>query len=307
VNRQEGRVSKDDKGMRLDKWLALHDPSASREVWKKRIADRLVQVNGQEATPSKLLEPGDLVQISLPEEIADESPQAQAIPLQILYEDEWLAVIDKPAGLVVHPAHGHVEGTLVNALLNRYSRGLSDLSGRDRPGIVHRLDKDTSGTILIARDNQTHRLLADLFKRGDIGRFYEVVVKGTPDTDRGLIDAPIARGSVNRKKMEVSQGGKEARTEFELIDRLGQYAHLRCKLLTGRTHQIRVHLAYIGHPVLGDRLYGGRRRPGDPDYQLLHAAELSFIHPVTGRTLVCQSPLPDRFRPYLDREDPHGG
>ncbi len=296
-------VGQSESGTRLDKWLASFFPVLSRESWKRGIAGNLVLLNGNPAVPSRILVAGDVVEVKIPVESAYKGPEAESIPIQILYEDDWLAVIDKPAGLVVHPAYGHEGGTLVNALLGSFPGQLSDLAGTDRPGIVHRLDKETSGAILIARDNRTHRMLSDLFRTGKIGRYYDAVVRGLPQASRGLIEAPIARGEVNRKKMEIRESGKEARTEFELLSGSKEHAHLRCRLLTGRTHQIRVHLAYIGHPVIGDTLYGGRRRPGDPPHQLLHASELSFTHPVTREALICRSPLPDRFDPYIGGEE----
>jgi len=303
VKTEKRMVGQSESGTRLDKWLASCFPALSRESWKRGIAGNLVLVNGKPAVPSRILAAGDEVEVMFPAEKADKGPQAEPIPIRILYEDDWLAVIDKPAGLVVHPAYGHEGGTLVNALLERFPGQLSDQGGADRPGIVHRLDKETSGAILIARDNRTHRMLSALFRTGKIGRYYDAIVRGLPQASKGLIDAPIARGEVNRKKMEIRESGKEARTEFELLSGSKEHAHLRCRLLTGRTHQIRVHLAYIGHPVIGDTLYGGRRRPGDPPHHLLHASELSFTHPVTEEALTCRSPLPDRFGPYINGEE----
>lgn len=290
-----------EEGMRLDKWLASSFTDTSRETWKGRIKEGKVQVNGMKASPSRVLVQGDQVSFQLLEE---ESPVHEAfpLPLKVLFEDEWLVIVDKPAGLVVHPAHGHPSGTLVNAILASYP-GLSDLAGKDRPGIVHRLDKDTSGIILIARNNESHKRLADLFRKGEIDRFYQAIVRGRPGSPRGLIDLPIGRGDVYRKRMEVREDGKKAMTSFEVLASSRDYSRLSCRLMTGRTHQIRVHLAAIGHPVVGDPLYGGKRRPEDPPFQLLHAFRLSFTHPMTGQLLDCQSPLPDRFLPFLAMEE----
>lgn len=303
MSREFHLIEAGEAGNRLDKWLASRFPGDSRERWKRRIKEGVVTVNGLPATPSSLLVAGDRVELDLSGQEDPAGPQAQPLPLRVLYEDDWLALVDKPAGLVVHPAPGHPSGTLVNAVLALYPDRLSDRGGEDRPGIVHRLDKDSSGILLIARDNQTHKLLADLFKKGSIGRYYDALVRGRPDANQGLIEAPIARGDVNRKKMFVREDGKEAKTEFEFLAAYGENSHLRCRLITGRTHQIRVHLAYIGHPVVGDRLYGGRPRPGDPDQQLLHASALVFRHPVTGEEIDCRSPLPDRFKPFMEKED----
>lgn len=297
-----GLVTHDEAGMRLDKWLATRFPDASRQAWKGQIEDGRVQVNGGSGTPSRILAAGDRIE-ALPPQGKESRPLPEEAPIKLLYEDEWFLVVEKPAGLVVHPAHGHTSGTLVNALLGRYGEDLSDQGGQDRPGIVHRLDKDTSGLMLVARDNQTHQLLSALFKRGEIDRRYQALVYGRPEVARGMIDAPIGRGGVNRRKMEVRPDGKEARTEFEVLAFHGDKTHLLCRLHTGRTHQIRVHLAMIGLPVVGDLLYGGRPKAGDPDYQLLHATDLAFRHPISGQDFACHSPLPDRFLPYLSEGD----
>lgn len=294
-------IGQEEAGSRLDKWLAARFPDFSREIWKGRIVRGQVTVNGKPASPSKNLVAGDQVAILAWEEAEEKPPAMEVFPLKILYEDEWFVIVDKPAGLVVHPSHGHPSGTLVNAVLSRYS-GLSDLAGQDRPGIVHRLDKDTSGAMLIARDNVTHKRLADLFRKAEIDRVYEAIVWGKPQAAQGLIDLPLARGDVNRKKMMVCEDGKPSQTSFELLSSFDGLSHLRCRLITGRTHQIRVHLAYIGLPVVGDRLYGGRKRADDPPFQLLHARSLSFVHPMTGQAVDCQSPLPERFQPYLQGE-----
>ncbi|NLA82133.1 MAG: RluA family pseudouridine synthase [Clostridiaceae bacterium] len=295
-------IQEKEAGERLDKWLARRFPDFSRQAWKNRVVKGEITLNGQAVSASKSLAAGDQVLIPAWEKEEVKAPVMESLPLTVLYEDEWFVILDKPAGLVVHPAPGHAAGTLVNAILASYP-GLSDLAGQDRPGIVHRLDKDTSGLILIARNNEIHRKLAELFRKSEIERVYEAVVHGRPQVDRGLIDLPIARAHVNRKKMMVREDGKASRTSFEVISSKGDHSHLRCQLLTGRTHQIRVHLAYIGHPVLGDSLYGGRKKAQDPPYQLLHARRLSFTHPMTGKPVDCQSPLPPRFLPYIEEED----
>lgn len=302
MNSEQLLVSSDDRGARLDKWLALRFPDFSREQWKRRIAGKHVLVNGQTVNPSAILLQGDEVYVVFPEREIDRTPKAEPINLDIIFEDDWLAVIDKPAGLVVHPAHGHESGTLVNAVLARFADTLSDVGGSDRPGIVHRLDKDTSGVILIARDNRTHEKIAKAFREHQVDRLYDVIVWGLPRTERGLIDAPVARGDINRKKMEVRADGKIAKTEFEVLSSNGETSHLRCRLITGRTHQIRVHLAYIGYPVVGDTLYGGTRKKRKTTFHLLHASELAFTHPVTGQHILCRSPLPERFLPYISQE-----
>lgn len=288
-----------DQGLRLDKWLSLRLPHDSREVWKRRIQEGMVTVNDERVNPSRVLNAGDRVDILIESTKAEPKEETAPPALRVLFEDEWLLVVDKPAGLVVHPAHGHASGTLADAIGALYPEGLSDLSGADRPGIVHRLDKDTSGVMLIARHNDIHEKLSLLFRRRTIERDYDAVVWGTPASLAGLIDAPIARGDVNRKKMVVREDGKEAQTEFQVISQMDDMSRLRCRLLTGRTHQIRVHLAYIGHPVVGDRLYGGRRGAKDLEFHLLHASRLSFLHPVSETQLTVTSPLPERFFPFV--------
>ncbi len=291
-----------DAGVRLDKWLASRFPERSREGWKAAIREGAVRINGEEATPSRILAAGD--RLELPALPSEESllPQPQQIDFGVLYEDDYLAVIEKPAGLAVHPSHGHADGTLVNAILARFPGRLSDQGGKERPGIVHRLDKDTSGVMLIALDNKTHEKLARLFREGRVGRHYQAMVRGIPDVPRGLIDLPIGRGGVNRRRMEVKADGRPSQTEFEVLAKGEETSRLALSLLTGRTHQIRVHLAHIGYPVVGDPVYGGRPRPDDPDYQLLHAVRLTLKHPVTGEELDISSPLPERFLPFMEEE-----
>ncbi|MDD4186497.1 MAG: RluA family pseudouridine synthase [Eubacteriales bacterium] len=293
----------DEAGLRLDKWLSIRLPEHSREFWKQRILKGEVTVNGKKVNPSRPLIENDQIEFSIEVEETKVTPAAEPLTLKLLYEDEWFFVVDKPAGLVVNPAHGHASGTLADALGAMYPKGLSDLSGKDRQGIVHRLDKDTSGAMLIARDNDTHEKLAKLFREQTIDRIYDAVAWGMPASLSGRIDAPIIRGDVNRKKMVVKEDGKEAKTDFRVLSQKDDMTHLECRLLTGRTHQIRVHLAYIGHPVVGDRLYGGWRKGLALEYHLLHARGLAFTHPVTGEAFSVNSPLPSRFYSYVRRED----
>jgi 23S rRNA pseudouridine1911/1915/1917 synthase len=282
--------------------LALRFPSFSRERWQSRIRNGQVTVNDRNAVPSHKLQAGDLIVAMPPDEIIQEKPEPELIPVTVLYVDDWFAIVEKAAGIVVHPGFGHESGTLVNALLSRFADRLSDAGGDHRPGIVHRLDKGTSGLLIVTLDNQAHARIARAFRERQVERYYDVIVRGTPDAEHGMIDLPIARAKVGRMKMEVRDDGKPSQTRFEIIASDDEFSHLKCQLITGRTHQIRVHLAYIGHPVVGDLLYGGRRMGSDTsDDQLLHASRLVFDHPITGMRVDVSSQLPERFQPFLQK------
>lgn len=295
-------IQPEECGVRLDKFLALRFPSVSRERWQSRIRNGQVTVNDRNAVPSRKLRTGDRVVAVPPDEIVQEKPEPEFIPVTVLYEDEWFAIVEKDAGIVVHPGFGHESGTLVNALLSRFADRLSDAGGDHRPGIVHRLDKGTSGLLIVTLDNLAHARMARAFRERHVGRYYDVIVRGIPDAERGMIDLPIARAKVGRMKMEVRDDGKPSQTRFEVMASDAEFSHLKCQLITGRTHQIRVHLAYIGHPVVGDLLYGGRRAGNDTsDDQLLHASRIVFDHPITGERVDVSSQLPERFQPFLQR------
>ena len=289
-------------GVRLDKTLALRFPFVSREKWQARIRAGLVTVNDKEAMPSRKLQPGDLIAAIMPDEIIQGQPLAELIPITVLYEDEWFAIVEKEAGIVVHPGFGHETGTLVNALLSRFSDRLSDAGGAHRPGIVHRLDKGTSGLLIVTLDDQAHTRISRSFRERNVERYYDAIVHGVPDSDRAMIDMPIGRAKVERMRMEIRADGKPSQTLFEMVATDGEYTHMKCRLITGRTHQIRVHLAYIGHPVVGDLLYGGRRSGSDTHgYQLLHASRIAFDHPITKERIDVSCPLPARFEPFIQR------
>lgn len=284
----------DEPSRRLDRYLPALEPAFSRTAWQRVIADGLVQVNGKVARASSLVANGDLITYRLPE-VPATSVVAEAIPLDIVYEDEWLAVVNKPRGMVVHPAPGHTGGTLVNALMARYGEALSSLGGVKRPGIVHRIDKDTSGLLLAAKDDRVHRKLAAMLKTHQIKRSYEALVYGRPETEEGSIEAPIGRDPKNRQRMAVVVDGKPAISHFRVLESLTKGSHLAVDLETGRTHQIRVHLAFIGNPVIGDPTYA----KGRPDFgmagQALHASQLNYTHPITGIAMAHACPLPDDF------------
>lgn len=290
-------------GDRLDRLIASEDLSRSQAA--KLIAEGLVRVNGQVVIkPSFQPHIGDEVVVDLPN-IADTPPQAEDIPLSLVYEDEALAVVVKPAGMVVHPAPGSQSGTLVNALLYRME-ALSALAGEDRPGIVHRLDKDTSGLIIVAKDDQTHQALSRQLAERRMQKTYLAVVQGKMKDQQGEIRLPIRRNPKDRKKMAVVPGGRDALTRWTLMEQRKDRALLCLDLVTGRTHQIRVHMAHIGHPVLGDPLYGRRDSPKAPRL-MLHAWRLCFTHPKTQERLQFEAPpdpifkLPDPLRVKLQK------
>ena len=247
-----------------------------------------------------LIEPGAEVTVTVPD-VRPLEVKAQSIPLKIVYEDDDLLVVDKPKGMVVHPAPGNPDGTLVNALLAHCGDSLSGINGVARPGILHRIDKNTSGLLMVAKNDKAHSSLAEQIKEHSFVREYEAVVYGEMKTDSGDVDAPIGRHPVKRKQMAVTPlNSKPARTHYEVIDRAGGFTHLRLRLYTGRTHQIRVHMAYIGHPLAGDDVYGPKKVITSLQGQCLHAKKLGFIHPSTGEYMEFDSELPDVFRSFMD-------
>ena len=281
-------------GERLDAFL-------SRSAAQKLIADGNVLLNGRPARKNDRLRVGDSVELTIPEpREVDIAPKQ--MPLDIVYEDEDVAVINKPKGLVVHPAAGHQDDTLVNGLLYAMGDSLSGINGELRPGIVHRIDKDTSGLLAIAKNDLAHTVLASQLKDHSMARTYEAVVCGSFKEDRGTVDAPIGRHPTDRKKMCVTQrNSKSAVTHWEVVERFRGYTHIRCRLETGRTHQIRVHMAYIGHPILGDTVYGHKKPELGQDSQCLHAGALCFRHPRDGRPVMVFAPLPDYFQSVLEK------
>ncbi len=295
-----------DREERIDRVLARLIPDRSRTELAPLFPAGAVMAGGRRLKASERLAPGTQVDVDLgvlaPRPPALE-PEAEALALDICYEDEWLLVVNKPAGMVVHPAPGHAGGTLVNALLYHYGTGLSSLGDRTRPGIVHRLDRDTTGLLIVARDNRVHRRLAAALARREIHRAYEALVLGRFEEGSGTIDAPLGRDPRNRQKQAVRADGRAAVTHFTVLASYAQASHLRVELETGRTHQIRVHMAHIGHAVLGDPIYGSRRAeraaglpPLPGEGQFLHAARLVFAHPVNGDCLDISVPPPERFR-----------
>jgi 23S rRNA pseudouridine1911/1915/1917 synthase len=300
---------------RLDKYLTRFLPDLTRTRIQQLISDGLITINGAATKPSHQVTPGEIIQVHIPPPAASELIP-QAIPLRVVYEDQYLIVIDKPAGMVVHPACGHPSGTLANALLYHY-KNLSQVSGQSRPGIVHRLDKDTSGLLVAARNDQVHTALSEQFKQKSTEREYVAVVWGHPKPGKGAISSFLMRSSSDRRKMAVSQSqGKWAVTHYEVAEKFHLHSTVRLHLETGRTHQIRVHLSHRGHPVFGDPVYGGRRSQAtglnaeDTRFvvemlqrfkrQALHARVLGFLHPVTQQPLHFESELPDDMKELID-------
>lgn len=288
-------------GERIDALLPRLVPDLSRSAVQKLLGSGGLRVNGQAVKKNYLLRPGDALALSLPEP-EPALPQPQDIPLDIVYEDADLIVVNKPRGLVVHPAAGHPDGTLVNALLWHCGDSLSGVGGVLRPGIVHRIDRDTSGLLAVAKNDLAHRGLAAQLADHSMFRIYEAVVCGRMRADSGTVDAPIGRHPTDRKRMAVlPRGGREAVTHWEVLARYRDHTHLRCRLETGRTHQIRVHLAHIGHPLAGDIVYGRGKADKGLAGQCLHARELELTHPRSGARLRFTTQLPDYFQDFLRR------
>ena len=293
-------------GERLDAFLARSVPDLSRSAAQKLIEDALVLRNGKPGKKNDKLNVGDTISYEIPEPKAvDIAPKE--IPLDIVYEDEDLLVINKPKGLVVHPAAGHQDDTLVNGLLYALGDDLSGINGELRPGIVHRIDKDTSGLLAVAKNDLAHTMLASQLKDHSMARTYEAIVCGVLKEDSGTVDAPIGRHPSDRKKMCVTQrNSKPAVTHWEVVRRYRGYTHIRCKLETGRTHQIRVHMAYIGHPILGDTVYGHKKPELGQSSQCLHAGVLCFAHPKDGHPVMVFAELPQYFKDVLNKLEKMG-
>ena len=287
-------------GCRLDKAITLLCPDLSRNSAQQLIESGNILVNGVVSNKKYSVVSGDVVSVDFPEP-TNLSVEAEDIPLDIVYEDEHLLVVNKPKGMVVHPAAGNYEGTLVNALLAHCKDSLSGIGGVMRPGILHRIDKNTSGLLMVAKNDNSHQFLASQIKEHSFTREYEAVVYGNLKNDEGTINAPIGRHPVKRKQMAVTdKNSKEAVTHYKVINRYNGFTHIRCRLETGRTHQIRVHMAYIGHPLAGDDVYGPKKVIKELNGQCLHAKKVGFIHP-DGRYLEFESELPDYFVKFLSK------
>lgn len=293
-------LTADQAGERADQFLARSVEGLTRSAAQKLLEQGAVTAGGRALKKNAKLETGTELSLSLPDpEPIDVAPQD--IPLDVVYEDEDVIVINKPVGLVVHPAPGHPDGTLVNALLYHCGDSLSGINGQLRPGIVHRIDRDTSGLIIAAKNDAAHLALSAQLQDHSLARTYEAIVVGGLREDAGIVDAPIARHRTDRKKMAVDPEGRRAVTHWEVLGRYRGYTHIRCRLETGRTHQIRVHMASIGHPLLGDTVYGAKKPVPGLAGQCLHARALTFRHPRTGEPVTVTCPLPDWFQAQLNR------
>ncbi|GFI50948.1 RluA family pseudouridine synthase [Lachnospiraceae bacterium 62-26] len=295
-------IVENQEGERIDRYLSDTFEDRSRSYIQKLIKDDLVIVNQKPVKASYRLLLGDQVEITLPE-VKEPDIVPENIPLDILYEDADVIIVNKPKQMVVHPSFGHYSGTLVNALMYHCGRGLSGINGMMRPGIVHRIDMDTTGSLVVCKNDMAHQSLAEQLKEHTIRRVYVAIVHGNVKEDDGTVDIPIGRHPIERKKMSThTKSGKRAVTHYRVLRRFGEYTYIQCILETGRTHQIRVHMAHIGHPLLGDEVYGPRRCPfSGLQGQTLHAKTLGFIHPGTGEYLEVDAPLPKYFLGLLDR------
>lgn len=294
-------VNENENGLRLDKAVSVLCNDLSRSAAQSLIDDGCVLVNGKQSNKKAIVKTGDEISVALPEPKVL-NVEAEDIPLDIVYEDEHLLVVNKPKGMVVHPAAGNYNGTLVNALLKHCGDSLSGINGVIRPGIVHRIDKDTSGLLIVAKNDVAHRCLAEQIKEHSFTRVYNTVVVGNIKDDSGTIDAPIGRHPKDRKKQAVTdKNSKNAVTHFEVLERFNGFTFLKVKLETGRTHQIRVHMSYRGNPVAGDVVYGNPKKTYGLEGQCLHAAVIGFVHPVSGEYLEFESELPDYFKDFLRR------
>lgn len=294
-------ITSKDAGTRLDSFLAASLPGLTRSAAARLIETGRVTVDGKSAAKSCKLTGREIVTVTLPDpEPVEALPQD--IPLDVVYEDQDVIVVNKPAGLVVHPAPGHPDGTLVNALLYHCGDSLSGIGGALRPGIVHRIDRDTSGLIIAAKNDAAHQALSAQLQDHSLARTYEAIAVGSLREDSGTVDAPIGRHHTDRKKMAVTDcGGRSAVTHWEVLERFAGYTYVRCRLETGRTHQIRVHMAYIGHPIYGDTVYGNKKPVPGLTGQCLHAVGLRFCHPRTGEAVELECPLNGEFAAVLEK------
>lgn len=292
-------ITAEESGERIDALLARLVPELTRSAAQRLLEEGLVTLGGVPVKKNRRTEPGEVYAALLPEPELPE-PEPQDIPLDIVYEDADVVVVNKPRGMVVHPAPGHPDGTLVNALLWHCGESLSGVGGERRPGIVHRIDKDTSGLIIAAKNDFAHLALSAQLADRSLSRVYEAVARGEFREEAGTVDAPIGRHPTERKRMAVTErGSRPAVTHWEVIARYRGWTHIRCRLETGRTHQIRVHMAYIGHPLLGDMVYGAKKPERGLEGQCLHVRELKFLHPRTGEAIHLSTELPEYFQQVL--------
>lgn len=295
-------VDEINKGKRLDSYISDNMDKISRSFAQKLIENQQITINGKNEKASYKVCVGDKVEVDVPE-AQDTRLKAQDIPVEVVYEDKDIIVVNKPKGMVVHPANGNPDGTLVNAILAMCKDSLSGIGGEIRPGIVHRLDKDTSGLLIIAKNDEAHVKMSKQIQDRLVTKKYIALVKGVVKDDEATIDMPIARSKVDRKKMAVDKDGKQAVTHFKVIKRYKRYTLLEIKIDTGRTHQIRVHMAKIGYPVVGDMVYSNGKNEFGVEGQMLHAKSLEFSHPITGKKMHLEAPLPEYFTKVLEELD----
>lgn len=296
------KITEQNTNQRLDMYIASLDLELSRSMAQKLIENGKILVNNKETKTSYKTKLGDIVQINI-ESPKETGLKAQNIPLDIIYEDDDILVVNKAKGMVVHPGNGNPDGTLVNAILNHCKGSLSGIGGEIRPGIVHRLDKDTSGLIIIAKNDKAHINVSEQIQKRSVKKIYTALVKGVIQEDSATINMPIARSDIDRKKMAVRKDGKEAITHIKVIKRYQNYTLIKVKIDTGRTHQIRVHMAEIGHPVVGDEVYSNGKNEFNIHGQMLHSTSLDFTHPTTGKKLHFEAPLPKYFEEVLKKLD----
>lgn len=294
-------VSEKECGLRIDRYLAEKNTDLSRSYIQKLLKNQEISVNGIQVKANYKVQQEDQILLTVPE-LTEPDILPEDIPLDILYEDEDLMVVNKPKGMVVHPSAGHLSGTLVNAILYHCQGHLSGINGIMRPGIVHRIDMDTTGAILVCKSDFAHKDLAEQLKEHSIKRRYRAIVSGNLKEDTGRIEGPIGRHPIDRKKMAINyKNGKDAVTHYQVLERFGNATYVECRLETGRTHQIRVHMASKGHPLLGDQVYGSARNPYHLQGQALHAMILGFVHPRTGEYMEFEAPLPEYFIKLLEK------
>lgn len=286
-------------GLRIDKFLCESTENITRSYVQKLIDESNITVNGQTVKSNYKVKSGDIISVIVPD-IKEPDILPEDIPIEIIYEDSDMLVVNKPQGMVVHPAAGNYTGTLVNALMFHCGDSLSGINGEKRPGILHRIDKDTSGLLMVAKNDKAHLGLAEQIKEHSLTRAYKALVHGGFSEDTGIYAEPIGRHPIDRKKMAVNyKNSREAVTHYNVLERLGKYTFVECILETGRTHQIRVHMSYHGHPVVGDKTYGVRKEEFKLEGQLLHAYKIGFIHPITGRYMEFETEIPDYYKNVL--------
>ncbi len=301
--KKEIHVNEVNEKIRLDAYISKQMQDLSRNMIQKLLEGNNINVNGKSEKPAYKVQNGDIIEINI-EEPKEVKIEAQDIPLDIIYEDEDILVVNKQKGLVVHPANGNPDGTLVNAVMAHCKDSLSGIGGELRPGIVHRLDKDTSGLLIIAKNDKAHIQMSNQIKNREVKKTYIALVRGTIAENEATINMPIGRSTKDRKKMAVTKSGKEAVTHFKVLNRYttdkGSYTLLEIKIDTGRTHQIRVHMAEIGHPVIGDVVYSNGKNEFGVEGQCLHAKRLEFAHPITGKEMKLEAPLPEYFKNIIE-------